>query len=126
MTGQAFYEIIQSDTFIAMLNQTDWSNRTSPSANHSSPSAFVGVMSFNPLDFKIIGWLWSIPVFIHAQIMQQNIPAVSYQIKKTDKLGKILFSAFFFCCVLDIVYGTTLAWRFQGYTSENVVLNWVN
>eukprot|EP00794_Sanderia_malayensis_P008125 gene8125-8995_t len=126
MTGQVLYEIIQSDSFEASVNNTNWINRTTPATNHShSPSKVVDVMSLRALDFKAIGWLWSIPVFIHAQIMQQNIPAISYQIKKPERLGKILLLAFVSSCLIDILYGSSIAWRFQGYTNENAVLNWV-
>ena len=126
MTVQTCYDIAKSDTFFAKVNNTDCSNRTYPWTNSSNPSAFISVFSYDPMDFNLSGWLWCIPVFIHAQIMQQAIPAVSYQVRQPEKLGQMFLSAFLISCAIDVVYGSTVAWHFRGYTNENIVLNWVS
>ena len=125
MTAQSIYDITYYD-YVTTSGSNSRNASHNMTKNHSDAASSLNVFSLDPFTFKTIGWLWSIPVFLQAQILQQSIPTMSYQVRKPEKLGMIFLIAFFCSCLTDIIYGSAVAWRYKGLTRENAALNWVS
>ena len=77
------------------------------------------------LEFQLVGWVLSIPVFTYAQMLHPGIPSLTHPIKQKKGLHWFMVAIFgttFFCYM---TLGIVVSSWFRGDINETASLNWV-
>ncbi|KAL5502798.1 hypothetical protein EMCRGX_G009626 [Ephydatia muelleri] len=100
------------------------SNQSGPIINatcsspQASPHHFV-------LDFSVVGWVLSIPVFTYAQTLHPGIPSLTYPIKQKMGLHWFMVAIFGITLFCYMTLGIVVSLWFRGDINETASLNWV-
>eukprot|EP00731_Ephydatia_muelleri_P006579 Em0003g827a len=100
------------------FNQSGPIINTACSSPQASPRNFV-------LDFSVVGWVLSIPVFTYAQMLHPGIPSLTHPIKQKKGLHWFMAAIFGTTLVCYTTLGIVVSLWFRGDINETASLNWV-
>ena len=104
------------------LNST--SNRSGPIINTTCSSPQASSRNF-VLDFSVVGWVLSIPVFTYAQMLHPGIPSLTHPIKQKKGLHWFMAAIFGTTLFCYMTLGIVVSLWFRGNINETASLNWV-
>ena len=94
-------------------------NNTCRHYSHDSPQNFV-------LNFNVVGWVLSIPVFTYSQNLSPAFPSLTQPIKQKIKLQWFVLAIFGTILFCYMSLGIVVSLWFQGHINETASLNWVS
>lgn len=77
------------------------------------------------MDFDVIGWILSIPVFTYAQMLHTGIPSLTHPIKQKKGLLWFMMAIFGTTLFCYMTLGIVVSLWFRGEINETASLNWV-
>ncbi|KAL5502785.1 hypothetical protein EMCRGX_G009609 [Ephydatia muelleri] len=100
------------------------SNRSGPIINTMFSSPQASSRNF-VLDFSVVGWVLSIPVFTYAQMLHPGIPSLTHPIKQKKGLHWFMAAIFGTTLFCYMTLGIVVSLWFRGDINETASLNWV-
>eukprot|EP00731_Ephydatia_muelleri_P006570 Em0003g818a len=100
------------------------SNRSGPIINTTCSGPQASSRNF-VLDFSVVGWVLSIPVFTYAQTLHPGIPSLTHPIKQKKGLHWFMAAIFGTTLFCYMTLGIVVSLWFRGNINETASLNWV-
>eukprot|EP00731_Ephydatia_muelleri_P006574 Em0003g822a len=100
------------------------SNQSGPVVNATCSGPQTSSRNF-VLDFSVVGWVLSIPVFTYAQMLHPGIPSLTHPIKQKKGLHWFMAAIFGTTLFCYMTLGIVMSLWFRGDINETASLNWV-